>query len=125
MLCLDLWAGPLLFLPTLDSSPLGLMLAWPAVESFVETDRSYLSNDAGGGAGRDDGCTAVTAVLQGQKLIVANVGDSRAVLSRAGHGAHCCYLLSSCSDCLLARLWVSAGCPALAALPVQRSSAKG
>ena len=58
-----------------------------AVESFVETDRSYLSNDSG--SGRDDGCTAVTAVLLGQKLIIANVGDSRAVLSRAGHGMLC------------------------------------
>ena len=55
-----------------------------AVESFVETDRSYLSNESG--SARDDGCTAVTAVLLGQKLIIANVGDSRAVLSRAGHG---------------------------------------
>ena len=55
-----------------------------AVESFVETDRSYLSNDSG--SARDDGCTAVTAVLQGQRLIIANVGDSRAVLSRAGQG---------------------------------------
>ena len=56
-----------------------------AVESFVDTDRSYLTT-ADAGAGRDDGCTAVTAVLVGQKLIVANVGDSRAVLSRSGHG---------------------------------------
>lgn len=52
------------------------------VESFMKTDRDYLLNDSG--ANRDDGCTAVTAVLVGQKLIVANVGDSRAVLSRGG-----------------------------------------
>ena len=93
------------------------MLTWPAVESFVETDRSYLSNDAGGGAGRDDGCTAVTAVLQGQKLIVANVGDSRAVLSRAGHGACCCCTPCPCFRPLSARLQASASCPALAAEP--------
>ncbi len=37
---------------------------------------------------REDGCTAVTAVLIGAtKLIVANVGDSRAVLCRNGQGA--------------------------------------
>lgn len=51
----------------------------------MDTDRSYLTA-ADAGAGRDDGCTAVTAVLVGQKLTVANVGDSRAVLSRNGHG---------------------------------------
>ena len=55
-----------------------------AVESFVDTDRRYLENDAGGS--KDDGCTAVTAVLVGQRLVVANVGDSRAVLCRAGQG---------------------------------------
>jgi len=54
------------------------------VESFIDTDKKYLQNDSG--ANRDDGCTAVTAVLVGQKLIVANVGDSRAVLSRGGKG---------------------------------------
>ena len=71
--------------PSRSSSKQGTQSPMPgAVESFVETDRSYLSNDSG--SARDDGCTAVTAVLLGQKLIIANVGDSRAVLSRAGHG---------------------------------------
>ncbi len=31
-------------------------------------------------------CTAVAAVLLGQRLLVANVGDSRAVLARGGKG---------------------------------------
>jgi protein phosphatase 1L len=31
-------------------------------------------------------CTAVTAVVVGERLLVANVGDSRAVLSRGGKG---------------------------------------
>ena len=55
-----------------------------AVEAFVDTDQKYLQADSG--ANRDDGCTAVTALLVGQKLIVANVGDSRAVLSKGGQG---------------------------------------
>lgn len=52
------------------------------VDSFEYTDTQYLklvdSNS------KDDGCTAVTAVVVGQRLLVANVGDSRAVLSRKG-----------------------------------------
>lgn len=55
-----------------------------AVEAFVDTDQKYLQADSG--ANRDDGCTAVTAILVGQNLIVANVGDSRAVLSKGGQG---------------------------------------
>ena len=55
-----------------------------AVEAFVDTDKQYLQVDDG--TNRDDGCTAVTAVLVKQHLVVANVGDSRAVLSRRGKG---------------------------------------
>ena len=51
----------------------------------MDTDQRYLQADAG--ENRDDGCTAVTAVLVGQKLVVAHVGDSRAVLLRSGQGA--------------------------------------
>ena len=50
----------------------------------MDTDQKYLQADSG--ANRDDGCTAVTAILVGQNLIVANVGDSRAVLSKGGQG---------------------------------------
>ena len=50
----------------------------------MDTDQRYLQADSG--ANRDDGCTAVTAILVGQNLIVANVGDSRAVLSKGGQG---------------------------------------
>jgi hypothetical protein len=57
-----------------------------AGEAFVETDQRYLQADTG--ANRDDGCTAVTAVLVGNSLVVAHVGDSRAVLSRNGKGTH-------------------------------------
>ena len=50
------------------------------VESYEAIDAQYCSL----GANRDDGCTAVTALVQGSRLIVANVGDSRAILCRAG-----------------------------------------
>lgn len=50
-------------------------------DSYRETDENYLEQ---GISKRDDGCTAVTAVLVGRRLIVANVGDSRAVLCRQG-----------------------------------------
>lgn len=52
------------------------------VEAFVETDNAYLKDEAN--SNKDDGCTAVAAVLLGDQLIVANVGDSRAVLARDG-----------------------------------------
>ncbi len=50
----------------------------------METDRAYLADEAN--SNKDDGCTAVAAVLIGDQLVVANVGDSRAVLSRSGKG---------------------------------------
>lgn len=50
----------------------------------METDKAYLADEAN--FKKDDGCTAVAAVLLEDRLIVANVGDSRAVLSRGGKG---------------------------------------
>ncbi|KXZ52830.1 hypothetical protein GPECTOR_8g213 [Gonium pectorale] len=51
-------------------------------EAYEATDHQYLRQEST--SGREDGCTAVTAVLVGRRLLVANVGDSRAVLSRGG-----------------------------------------
>lgn len=55
-----------------------------AAEAYEATDLQYLRQEST--AQHDDGCTAVTAVLVGQRLLVANVGDSRAVLCRGGNG---------------------------------------
>ncbi|XP_042505279.1 probable protein phosphatase 2C 76 [Macadamia integrifolia] len=51
-------------------------------ETYQKTDMDFL--DAESNTYRDDGSTASTAVLVGNHLYVANVGDSRAVVSKAG-----------------------------------------
>lgn len=51
-------------------------------EAYLETDAQYLRQESG--ENREDGCTAVSAILYQNRLIVANAGDSRAVLSRGG-----------------------------------------
>lgn len=68
------------------------------VEVFRQTDADYLSEEKG--HQKDAGSTASTALLLGDRLVVANVGDSRVVGCRAGSG--CCLfyqnldLLESC-----------------------------
>jgi protein phosphatase 1L len=52
------------------------------VETYKQTDQEYLK--AENSQHRDAGSTASTAVLVGDRLLVANVGDSRAVISRGG-----------------------------------------
>lgn len=51
-------------------------------ESFTLTDAAYLEEQKT--TNTDDGCTAVIACILGNKLWVAHVGDSRAVLSSRG-----------------------------------------
>ncbi|XP_066361913.1 probable protein phosphatase 2C 52 [Miscanthus floridulus] len=51
-------------------------------ETYRKTDSEFL--DAERNTYRDDGSTASTAVMVGDHLYVANVGDSRAVISKAG-----------------------------------------
>ena len=45
---------------------------------LLESENSHTRDDAGS--------TASTAILVGDRLLVANVGDSRAVICRAGNG---------------------------------------
>ncbi|CAA3019054.1 probable phosphatase 2C 11 [Olea europaea subsp. europaea] len=52
------------------------------VEVFRQTDADYLNEEKG--QKKDAGSTASTAVVVGNKLLVANVGDSRVVASIAG-----------------------------------------
>jgi protein phosphatase 1L len=51
-------------------------------ETYKQTDQEYLR--AENNQHRDAGSTASTAVLVGERLLVANVGDSRAVICRNG-----------------------------------------
>ncbi|KAM3300617.1 hypothetical protein ACQJBY_041573 [Aegilops geniculata] len=51
-------------------------------ETYKKTDSDFLNSEIN--THRDDGSTASTAVLLGNHLYVANVGDSRAVISKSG-----------------------------------------
>jgi protein phosphatase 1L len=51
-------------------------------EAYKQTDQDYLKTEIS--QSRDAGSTASTAVLVGDRLLVANVGDSRAVICRGG-----------------------------------------
>ncbi|XP_062228949.1 probable protein phosphatase 2C 56 [Phragmites australis] len=52
--------------------------------TFLETDKDILETISISGLFRDDGSTALAAILIGERLYVANVGDSRAVASKSG-----------------------------------------
>uniref|UniRef100_A0A5B7ANB2 protein-serine/threonine phosphatase n=2 Tax=Davidia involucrata TaxID=16924 RepID=A0A5B7ANB2_DAVIN len=51
-------------------------------ETYQQTDMDFLESEKD--TYRDDGSTASTAVLVGNHIYVANVGDSRTVISKAG-----------------------------------------
>jgi len=55
-----------------------------AGETYQQTDAEFLNSEKDNF--RDDGSTASTAVLVDNRLYVANVGDSRTVISKAGKG---------------------------------------
>jgi hypothetical protein len=52
------------------------------VATYADTDAAYLVEDER--RRNDDGTTATTALVVGDRLVVAHVGDSRAVLGEAG-----------------------------------------
>ncbi|KAG8069757.1 hypothetical protein GUJ93_ZPchr0006g41545 [Zizania palustris] len=55
----------------------------PAAETYNHTDSEFLKADSSHTT--DAGSTASTAILVGDRLLVANVGDSRAVVCRGGN----------------------------------------
>lgn len=57
-----------------------------AGETYKQTDVAFLESEKD--TYRDDGSTASAAVLVGNHLYVANVGDSRTIVSKAGKGQY-------------------------------------
>ncbi|MBA0690605.1 hypothetical protein Goari_008270 [Gossypium aridum] len=55
----------------------------PPADAYNHTDSEFLK--AENNQNRDAGSTASTAILVGNRLLVANVGDSRAVICRGGN----------------------------------------
>ena len=53
-------------------------------DAYSHTDSEFLKSE--NSQNRDAGSTASTAILVGDRLLVANVGDSRAVICRGGEG---------------------------------------
>lgn len=53
-------------------------------DAYNHTDTELLKSE--NSHNRDAGSTASTAILVGDRLLVANVGDSRAVICRGGNG---------------------------------------
>ncbi|OWM76437.1 hypothetical protein CDL15_Pgr024645 [Punica granatum] len=53
-------------------------------DAYNHTDTEFLKSE--NNQNRDAGSTASTAILVGDRLLVANVGDSRAVICRGGKG---------------------------------------
>lgn len=53
-------------------------------DAYSHTDSEFLKSE--NTQNRDAGSTASTAILVGDRLLVANVGDSRAVICRGGNG---------------------------------------
>jgi serine/threonine protein phosphatase PrpC len=59
------------------------MVLISADDSYKSTDSDFLESDS---TQNQCGSTASTAVLVGNRLFVANVGDSRAIICRGGNG---------------------------------------
>ena len=59
-------------------------------DAYSHTDSEFLKSE--NSQNRDAGSTASTAILVGDRLLVANVGDSRAVICRGGNGKGCSFV---------------------------------
>jgi len=57
---------------------------FPTADAYNHTDSEFLKSE--NNQNKDAGSTASTAILVGDRLLVANVGDSRAVICRGGNG---------------------------------------
>jgi len=69
------------------------LLVWTcAADAYQQTDSEFLKME--NNEHRDAGSTVLTATMVGNHLLVANVGDSRAVLCRSGKGNSGCYPIS-------------------------------
>lgn len=73
----------LLFLDRLTPTLHCICFLFPA-DAYTHTDSELLKSE--NSHTRDAGSTASTAILVGDRLLVANVGDSRAVICRSGSG---------------------------------------
>ena len=62
----------------------GNVLSFCSADAYSHTDSEFLKSE--NTQNRDAGSTASTAILVGDRLLVANVGDSRAVICRGGNG---------------------------------------
>ncbi|URE49765.1 phosphatase 2C [Musa troglodytarum] len=70
---------------TLQTRHLGRRVEFKLGETYQKTDSDFL--EAERNTFRDDGSMALTAILIGNCLYVANVGDSRTVISKEGEDA--------------------------------------
>jgi protein phosphatase 1L len=78
-----------------------LLPFFPTADAYTHTDSEFLKSE--NNQNRDAGSTASTAILVGDRLLVANVGDSRAVICRGGNGkASSCMFYSIVNTLLLA-----------------------
>ena len=70
-------------------------------DAYSHTDSEFLKSE--NNQNRDAGSTASTAILVGDRLLVANVGDSRAVICRGGNGKN--LKIVHCSPSVLMLEW--------------------
>lgn len=63
-----------------DSATVDGIITSALQEAFLKTDKAFITASAS--TGREDGSTATTVLILGQRMYCANVGDSRTLLCR-------------------------------------------